>query len=78
MLDLVLLQKYGPEWMTWEPETLRLRVAHDFGQEIGDMSMHKIHAMKTLHFVDTYWESWEVFCWVTMAFNGVPPDFNVM
>ena len=78
VLDLVLLQKYGPEWMTWEPETLRLRVAHDFGQEIGDMSMHKIHAMKTLHFVDTYWESWEVFCWVTMAFNGVPPDFNVM
>ncbi len=78
VLDLVLLQKYGPEWMTWEPETLRMRIEFDFQQGVSDLNVHKIQAMKTLHFVDTFWTEWEVFCWVAMAINGVPPDFNIM
>lgn len=78
VLDLILLQKYGPDWMTWEPETLRMRIEHDFNQGVSDLNMHKVQAMKTLHFVDTFWTDWEVFCWVIMAVNGVPPDFNIM
>lgn len=78
LLDLVLLRKYGPEWMEWEVETLDLRISSDFKVSISDLNMHKVQAMKTLHFIDTYWEEWHVFCWVTMALNGVPPDFKVM
>jgi hypothetical protein len=79
MLDLILLRKYGPEWMTWEPETLEWRIPQDFGgQNISDANMHKVQALKTLHFNDRFWEAWEVFVWCCMAFNGVPPDFEVM
>jgi hypothetical protein len=78
ILDLLLLQKYGPEWFDWEHETLELRVQHDFGQAVSELNMHKIQAAKTLHFIDTYWKEWHVFCWVTMAFNGLYPDFEVM
>jgi hypothetical protein len=79
VLDILLLQKYGPEWMTWEPETLQLRIPVDFKtQGVSDLNMSKIQAMKTLHFVDTPWKQWEVFTWCAMPLNNLFPDFEVM
>ena len=79
VLDLALLKKYGPEWMEWERETLRRRVPTDFHTAgISDLTFAKLNGMKTLHYVDTFWRSWEVFVMVTMALNNLFPDFNVM
>jgi hypothetical protein len=78
ILDLLLLRKYGPDWLTWEPETIEMRLRADYGQTLSDINLHKLQAVKTLHFVDTFWNQWEVFTWCTMALNGVPPDFLVL
>jgi hypothetical protein len=79
VLDLLLLKKYGPEWMTWEPETVVARIPQDFRtSDVSDLNLHKIQAMKALHFNDTYWQRWEVFNWCTQAFSGIAPDFEVM
>jgi hypothetical protein len=79
ILDILLLRKYGPEWMLWEPETLALRIPLDFHTgEVSDLNMHKIQAMKTLHVVDSPWTAWEVFVWCAMPLNGLFPDFEVM
>jgi hypothetical protein len=79
VLDLALLKKYGPEWMEWERETLMRRVPADFHTAgISDLTFAKLNGMKTLHYVDTFWSSWEVFVPVTMALNSLFPDFNVM
>lgn len=79
VLDYLLLQKYGVEWMKWEPETLEASIPKDFDtQVLSDLNLSKIQACKTLHFVDTFWQRWEVFVWCAMPFNSVFPDFNVM
>lgn len=79
VLDLLLLQKYGVEWMLWEPETLELHVPEDFKtQALSDLNMAKIQACKTLHMVDTFWKQWEIFLPLTMVFNGEFPDFELM
>ncbi len=79
VLDLALLRQYGPEWFEWEPDTLRHQVPLDFRtQSLSDLNMQKLQAVKTLHYVDTYWNSWEVFLPCTMALNGLYPDFGVM
>jgi len=79
LLDLVLLRKYGPEWFEWEPEILEIRIPLDFqGQHISEGNMHKVQAAKTLHYGERFWSDWEIFVWCCMAFNGVPPDFEVM
>jgi hypothetical protein len=79
VLDLALLRKYGPEWMMWEPETLQWRIPQDFRTRgVSELAMHKLQALKTLHFVDTFWLQWEVFLPCCMAFNDTPPDFEVM
>lgn len=79
VLDLCLLKKYGPDFLLWEPETLELRIPQDFKTtEVSDLNMAKIQACRTLHLVDTFWERWEVFCWVTASLNGLFPDFEAM
>ena len=77
-LDMLYLRKYGPDWLRWEPETVMLRSRAELKQEISRLNMHKLMACKALHMVDTYWRQWEIFLWCTSAFNGVPPDFDVM
>ncbi|MCH8348066.1 MAG: hypothetical protein IH901_06200 [Proteobacteria bacterium] len=79
VLDLVLLRKYGPEWLTWEPETLAWRIPQDFRSSgVSDLNMHKIQAMKTLHFNDDYWMQWEVFNWCLQPFNNQYPNFDIL
>ncbi len=79
VLDYLLLQKYGTDWMNWEPETIEAQVPKDFNtQTLSDLNLSKIQACKTLHFVDSFWHRWEVFIWCTMPFNGIFPDFQHM
>lgn len=79
VLDFLLLQKYGPDWMGWESETLEVRIPQDFNTPtLSDLNLSKVQALKTMHLVDSYWQRWEVFTWCTMPFNRVFPDFSVM
>jgi len=79
VLDLLMLKKYGMDWLGWEPETIELFVPQDFGiKEVSGLAMSKLMACKTLHLVDTYWKQWEVFNWCTMPFNNLYPDFDVL
>jgi len=78
VLDLALLLKYQEaEWLTWEPESTQVHITQDFGP-LSDLNFSKVMAMKTLHLVDSFWEQWEVFNWVTAPLNGIFPDFQVM
>lgn len=77
-LDLLLLKKYDLDWLSWEPETFSLRIDLDYKASLSEVNFHKIHALKTLHLVDSYWQRWEIFLWCTMAFNGISPNFTMM
>lgn len=79
VLALLLIRKYGPEWLLLEPETLQEVVPLDFKtQALSDLNLSKLQACKTLHATESFWERWEVFNWCTMPFNGEFPDFEVM
>jgi len=76
ILDLLLLKKFGPEWLLWEAETTQLHVHQVFGGTISTLNVGKIHAIRTLHNTDAYWEKWEVFNWCTAAFTNFFADFD--
>lgn len=79
VLDLVLFQHYGPQFLEWEAQTLKRIIPEDFhSSSLSELNLAKIQAVKVIHLVDTYWEDWEVFLWCTMALNGVFPDFSMM
>lgn len=77
-ISLFLLKRYGPEWLEWEPETLRRRVDVDYRSTISTLNFHKIQAVKTLNYVESFWTNWEVFVPCVMAFNNLLPDFEIM
>lgn len=77
VLDLITVAKYGVEWFDWEPETLQESVRKDFGG-LSSLNFSKLMAMKTLHVTKSFWQSWEIFGWCCMPFNGILPDFDVM
>lgn len=78
-LDLLMLRKYGPDWLGWEPETLQLLIPEDFNTtSLSDLNLSKLQACKALHLVDTFWQQWEVFVACLMPFNSEFPDFNIM
>lgn len=77
VLALIALQKYGVDWLEWEPETVQESIQKDYGN-ISDLNFSKLMAMKTLHLTDGFWKNWELFVWVAMPLNGIFPDFDVM
>ena len=79
VLDLILLDKYQADWLTWEPETLWKEILEDFkAPSINDHVKTKIQAIRTLHINEWFWTRWEVFCWITQALNNNLPDFQVI
>jgi len=79
VLDVALLHKYGVDWMGWEPSVLEMKIAHDFRiDDLSQLTIDKIQAVKTLHLVDTFWSSWLVFVPCSMALSGVHAEFRVL
>jgi hypothetical protein len=78
VLDLVLIKKYGTDWLTWAPETFYVVLPRDFTTTVSDLNITKLQAMKTMHLVDTFWQQWEVFNWLCAAVNATFPDFELM
>lgn len=79
VLDLLLLRRYGAEFLTWETETLEHVIPRDFGvSSLSRVNLEKVQAMRTLHLVDTPWTSWEVFGWCAQGLIGIPADFLVI
>lgn len=78
-LDLLLLQKYGADWLDWELESLVHHVQEDFRTpSIADINIEKLQACKALHLVDDFWTKWEVFLHCCAPFNGALADFQRM
>ena len=79
VLDLLLTKRYGDAWLGWEDEVLEIQIPLDFGTpSVGELTMDKIEAMRTLHISSNFWSRWEVFLWITMPLNDIYPDFAVM
>lgn len=76
---MVLLEKFGHEWLTWEPEALRNEIITTFrATSISETNWNKIQAIRTLMMSIDFWEHWEVFEKVIQALNNNIPRFDVM
>lgn len=79
ILDLLLLQHFGADWLSWEFETLVSRVQSEFHiQNVASLNLDKMQACKALHLVDDFWLRWEVFLPCCLSFNNKFADFQSM
>lgn len=80
VLDRLLADKYGVNWLIWEPETLWASMAKDFDlrTEISKNARAGIQAVKTVHANDTFFTEWQVTHLCTQALDGNLPDFETL
>ena len=76
-LDLLLLDRYGVDYLFWEPEPLRITLKRD-DVLLSNQAWTKIQAVRVLHNSPSPWRRWEVFHWVALGLNGKTPNFAFM
>lgn len=75
---MVLLEKFGPEWFDWEPETLRAEIFATFNtSSISEHNWQKIQAVRTAMMTYGPWREWQIFEKVMQALNNNVPRFDI-
>lgn len=77
VLTLLLLDKYGQEYTTWEPEALRQTLKKD-GIALSESVWTKILAARVVLLSGSPWRQWEQFHWIVTGLAGKPPNFVYM
>jgi hypothetical protein len=74
-LSRILSNKYGPEYLLWDANSLQEELTDDFGT-VGGTTWERIQALRVLHANDLFWTEWEVFEKICAAAVGVPTIFS--
>lgn len=78
VLYFALIKALGPQWVTWESETVFSEVSRIFKTQVSEHNRAKVLALKACLLVDSPWQSWQVFEKVLHAFNGNIPRWDIM
>lgn len=74
VLALRLLDRYGQEYLEWDPEVLRLTLDRE-GIKLSNAIWTKILAARVVISSPSPWRQWEVFHWVSRGLGGLSPNF---
>ncbi len=74
VLLTLLLNKYGPDYLEWEPEALRGTLKKD-GVQMSESVWTKILAARVLMTSPSPWRQWEQFHWISYGLAGRAPNF---
>jgi len=76
--SMVLMEKFGVDWIEWEPETLRSEIMTEFhANSISEHNWQKIQAVRTLLSTVGFWTEWHVFEKAIQALNNNIPRFDI-
>lgn len=71
-----MMQHYGKEWISWEPETLWKELGITPASFESDILRNKLQAMQVILSNDLFWKDWVTFEKICLALNGIPPRFD--
>lgn len=77
-LTLVLMEKFGSEWLEWEPDTLKREILTTFrATSVSEHNWQKIQAVRVLTSTMGYWLEWHIFEKIIQALNNNVPRFDI-
>jgi hypothetical protein len=76
VLLVILIDRWGTEFFSWEPETLDLQAKADFGATIPRKNKDKIWALVTYLTTDRFTQSLDLFIHICNALSGSGADFQ--
>jgi hypothetical protein len=69
----VVLKKYGPEAMDWDPEVFKPTLEADFRSSIARINLAKLWAAVAIANRDKFWTDWQSFHFLAQALNNNIP-----
>jgi len=77
-LTLVLMEKFGTEWLEWEPDTLKREILTTFrATSVSEHNWQKIQAVRVLTSTMGFWSEWHIFEKIIQALNNNVPRFDI-
>jgi hypothetical protein len=77
-LTLVLMEKFGPDWLEWEADTLKKEILVTFrATSVSEHNWQKIQAVRTLTATVGFWNEWPIFEKIIQALNNNIPRFDI-
>ena len=76
-LTLSLLDRYGEDYVSWDPEVLKVTLARD-GIQVSNSVWTKILAARVVLNSPSPWRQWEVFHWVCCGLAGQQPNITYL
>jgi hypothetical protein len=74
-LGMVLLEKFGTEWLEWDAEVLKHEIIETFkATSVSEHNWQKIQAIRVMMLAISPWKEWHVFEKVIQAVNNNIPD----
>lgn len=77
VLTVLLLDRFGEDYVEWEPDALRLTLQRD-GLQTSNSVFTKILAARVVLNSPSPWRQWEVFHWVCLGLTGESPNFHYL
>lgn len=78
-LMMVLLEKFGSDWLLWERATLSSEILDTFkATSVSEHNWEKIEAIRTLTRTVGFWSEWHIFEKVIQALNNNVPRFDIV
>ena len=77
VLLLMVLDRYGPDSMDWDPEVLRVTMMRD-SLQVSGTSWAKLMAARVLTASPSPWRQWHVHHWCARALGGHAPNFTYL
>jgi hypothetical protein len=76
--SILLTNKFGSDWVGWEPETLRSEILREFkAPSISEHNWSKIQATRTLLRTTGFWVEWHIFEKMLQALNNNVPRWDL-
>lgn len=78
LLNLILLEEFGTEYIGWEPTTVWSEIESVFRTATSDVNKSRINAIRACISADTPYTMWDVFEKVAVALDGSMPVFDMI
>jgi hypothetical protein len=77
-LTMVLMEKFGTEWIDWESDVLKFEIIASFkANSVSEHNWQKIQAIRLLLKTVGFWKEWHIFEKIIHALNNNIPRFDV-
>lgn len=77
-LSMVLMEKFGADWLEWEPRVLKDEIITVFrATSISEHNWQKIQAVRTMTAAVGFWNDWGAFEKIIQSLNNNVPRFDI-